>query len=70
MEKVSDMQYGAPVYAADRSAARARGIAGDSAQPSRAQQLMGDIAPKLVQLTDSVLFGRRLGAAPQAGRAR
>ncbi len=27
------------------------------AQPSRAQQLMGDIAPKLADLTDSVLFG-------------
>jgi 4-carboxymuconolactone decarboxylase len=26
-------------------------------QPSRAQQLMGDIAPKLAELTDSVLFG-------------
>ena len=35
----------------------APGVAGDSAQPSRAQQLLGDIAPKLAQLTDSVLFG-------------
>jgi 4-carboxymuconolactone decarboxylase len=26
-------------------------------QPSRAQQLMGDIAPKLAELTDNVLFG-------------
>ncbi len=26
-------------------------------QPSRAQQLMGDIAPKLADLTDNVLFG-------------
>lgn len=25
--------------------------------PSRAQQLMGDIAPKMAELTDSVLFG-------------
>jgi 4-carboxymuconolactone decarboxylase len=25
--------------------------------PSRAQQLMGDIAPKLAELTDTVLFG-------------
>ncbi|RXT16052.1 MULTISPECIES: carboxymuconolactone decarboxylase family protein [unclassified Bosea (in: a-proteobacteria)] len=25
--------------------------------PSRAQQLMGDIAPKLAELTDEVLFG-------------
>ncbi|WP_395398180.1 carboxymuconolactone decarboxylase family protein [Novosphingobium sp. BL-8A] len=26
-------------------------------QPSRAQQLMGDVAPKLAELTDDVLFG-------------
>ena len=26
-------------------------------QQSRAQQLMGDIAPKLAELTDDVLFG-------------
>ena len=26
-------------------------------QPSRAQQLAGDVAPKLAQLTDDVLFG-------------
>jgi 4-carboxymuconolactone decarboxylase len=47
MEKVSDAQYGTPVRAPEAAAA----------QPSRAQQLMGDIAPKLAQLTDSVLFG-------------
>ena len=46
MEKVSDAQYGA-----------SPNVAGDTARPSRAQQLMGDIAPKLAQLTDSVLFG-------------
>src|SRR5215216_1349055 len=28
-----------------------------SAQPTRAQRLMGDIAPKLTELTDNVLFG-------------
>jgi 4-carboxymuconolactone decarboxylase len=28
-----------------------------SVQPTRAQQLMGDIAPKLAELTDNVLFG-------------
>lgn len=27
------------------------------ARPSRAQQLMGDVAPKLADLTDTVLFG-------------
>jgi 4-carboxymuconolactone decarboxylase len=26
-------------------------------QPSRAQQLMGDVAPKMAELTDNVLFG-------------
>jgi 4-carboxymuconolactone decarboxylase len=56
MEKVSDAQYGAP-RGQEAAAAPARGVAGDSAPPSRAQQLMGDIAPKLAQLTDSVLFG-------------
>lgn len=30
---------------------------GTEAQPSRAQQLMGDVAPKLAELTDDVLFG-------------
>ena len=29
----------------------------ESSQPSRAQQLMGDIAPKLADLTDKVLYG-------------
>jgi len=28
-----------------------------SVQPTRAQRLMGDIAPKLAELTDNVLFG-------------
>src|SRR4051812_29247125 len=28
-----------------------------SVQPTRAQQLMGDMAPKLAKLTDNVLFG-------------
>lgn len=41
--------------------ADAQGTAGQSAaaptQPSRAQRLIGDVAPKLAQLTDEVLFG-------------
>jgi 4-carboxymuconolactone decarboxylase len=57
MEKVTDEQYAAPVHGQQASAAAAPRVAGDSAQPSRAQQVMGDIAPKLAQLTDSVLFG-------------
>ena len=57
MEKVSDAQYRAPVRAQAASTADQRGVPSDSGQASRAQQLMGDIAPKLAQLTDSVLFG-------------
>lgn len=47
-EQVSDAQYGLAVHPRDTAA---------GGQPSRAQQLMGDIAPKLADLTDSVLFG-------------
>jgi 4-carboxymuconolactone decarboxylase len=57
MEKVSDAQYGEPVRAQQPAATPAPGVAAEGTQPSRAQQLMGDIAPKLAQLTDSVLFG-------------
>lgn len=49
MEKVSDQQY--------QAASRPRDSGPAAAEPSRAQQLMGDVAPKLAQLTDSVLFG-------------
>ncbi len=38
-----------------------------STQPSRAQQLMGDLAPKLAELTDNVLFGD-VWARPQLSR--
>ena len=68
MEKVSDAQYNAqPGAQAAAVPSPARGVAGDSAQPSRAQQLMGDIAPKLAQLTDSVLFGD-VWARPELSR--
>lgn len=56
MEKVTDAQYGAPLPAQDAPATAAPAAAAD-AQPSAAQRLMGDIAPKLAELTDSVLFG-------------
>ena len=39
-----------------------------SAQPSPAQKLLGDFAPKMVQLTDDVLFGdvwKRGGLSPR-----
>jgi 4-carboxymuconolactone decarboxylase len=49
MEKVTDAQYAAPVTT--------QAAASASEQPSRAQTLMGDIAPKLADLTDQVLFG-------------
>lgn len=49
LEKVSDAQY--------RNAPMAKKNATSAVQPSRAQQLMGDFAPKLADLTDSVLFG-------------
>ena len=58
LEQVSDAQYNArPGVQGAVAPVPARPVASDSTQPSRAQQLMGDIAPKLAQLTDSVLFG-------------
>ncbi len=58
VEKVSDAQYSAPVPAqAPASAPPARPAPGASTQPTTAQRLMGDFAPKLRELTDNVLFG-------------
>jgi 4-carboxymuconolactone decarboxylase len=56
MEKVTDAQYAAQPNAQEAPAAPTPG-ATEGDQPSPAQRLMGDIAPKLAQLTDSVLFG-------------
>lgn len=48
----------APVQAQSPApAATAPAIPGAAAKPTRAQQLMGDVAPKLAELTDNVLFG-------------
>jgi len=58
LEQVADAQYGPPQPAA----------AGAPAQPSQAQRLLGDVAPKLAQLTDDVLFGdvwARPGLSPR-----
>ncbi|SDY30898.1 4-carboxymuconolactone decarboxylase [Variovorax sp. YR266] len=58
LEQVSDAQYGAPQAAA----------AAGPAQPSQAQRLLGDVVPKLAQLTDDVLFGDvwvRSGLSPR-----
>jgi 4-carboxymuconolactone decarboxylase len=54
MEKVSDAQYSVPVRVpGSNPSARAT----RSVQPTAAQRAIGDIAPKLVELTDNVLFG-------------
>jgi len=49
MEEVSDADFNAPLASKPDPA----GTSG----PSRAQQLVGDVAPKLAELTDKVLFG-------------
>lgn len=56
MEQVSDEQYNAPVRAPGSSDASARSTT-SSVQPTPAQRAIGNIAPKLVELTDKVLFG-------------
>ncbi|CAJ0715113.1 hypothetical protein LMG6871_01336 [Ralstonia edaphis] len=48
LEKVGDEQYSAPVRAV---------VTPTASGPTAAQKLMGDVAPKLAQLTDDVLFG-------------
>jgi 4-carboxymuconolactone decarboxylase len=52
MEKVTDVQYLAPIRAQ-----AAPSVSGASAEPMPAQRVIGDISPKLVELTDKVLFG-------------
>jgi 4-carboxymuconolactone decarboxylase len=52
MEKVREEEYGMPIRDPSPSISSSQ-----SAQPSRAQQLIGDFSPKLVELTDEVLFG-------------
>ena len=59
MEKVPDEQYNAPVRpwpAAAGAPVAALGTA-PAGQPTPAQRIMGDFAPKLAQLTDDVLYG-------------
>jgi 4-carboxymuconolactone decarboxylase len=58
MKKVSDEQYGKQPSTSEVS----QGVQNmktepSNPQPSAAQRLMGDIAPKLAELTDEVLFG-------------
>jgi 4-carboxymuconolactone decarboxylase len=54
MEKVTDEQYGAAIR--DRTPAKTTAAAPPD-QPTPAQRIIGDFSPKLVQLTDDVLFG-------------
>jgi 4-carboxymuconolactone decarboxylase len=54
LEQVSDEQYNAPVR---RPAVAVAPAAAPAGQPTPAQRLIGDFSPKLVQLTDDVLFG-------------
>ena len=55
--KVSDAEYGAPVAPrASASPAPAPSAPAGGAPPTPAQRLIGDFAPKLVELTDNVLY--------------
>jgi 4-carboxymuconolactone decarboxylase len=63
MEKVSDAQYGGAVRARATSTPPASAAAA-TPQPTPAQRLIGDFSPKLVDLTDRVLFGE-VWARPQ-----
>ncbi|HEX9785892.1 MAG TPA: carboxymuconolactone decarboxylase family protein [Opitutaceae bacterium] len=58
-EKVSDAEFNAPTPGQPAAAA--------TSGPTRAQQLVGDIAPKLAELTDHVLFAD-VWARPQLAR--
>lgn len=59
MEKVSDAEFNALLPGQPAPAA--------ASGPTRAQQLVGDVAPKLAELTDNVLFGD-VWARPQLSR--
>lgn len=69
LQQVGEADYRAAPRADAPSAAASPATAGTgAAKPSRAQQLMGDVAPKLAQLTDEVLFGdvwARPGLSPR-----
>jgi 4-carboxymuconolactone decarboxylase len=56
MEKVTDEQYDGPVRPAPSPAATATPSPA-AGSPTPAQRLIGDFSPKMVQLTDDVLYG-------------
>lgn len=51
------VEWSEPVTEAQHSASPTLASSVQQTQPTAAQRLMGDIAPKLAQLTDDVLFG-------------
>lgn len=57
LEKVSEEQYRAARTGDAGGRASAPPASGANAEPTRAQRMFGDIAPKLAELTDDVLFG-------------
>jgi len=59
MEKVSDADFNSPLQGKPPTAT--------APGPSRAQQLVGGVAPKLAELTDNVLFGD-VWARPQLAK--
>lgn len=67
MEKVSDAQYRAPVRPQGAAPAAAARSAAGARQQTPAQRLIGDFSPKMVELTDNVLFGD-VWARPELSR--
>jgi 4-carboxymuconolactone decarboxylase len=58
MEKVSDVQYRAPIRAQGAaSVAPANSGSDSSAQSKPSQRAIGDFAPKLAEITDNMLYG-------------
>jgi 4-carboxymuconolactone decarboxylase len=55
MEKVSEEEYNMPVR--KQASSSVPKAPAQSTQPTPAQRLIGDFSPKLVELTDNVLFG-------------
>ena len=67
LEPVSDAQYGAPVESALQPAAPAAAPVSERASLERLRQAYGTFAPKMVELTEGVLFAD-VWARPQLAR--
>jgi 4-carboxymuconolactone decarboxylase len=59
LERVSDAEYGKlpQVHAGASPSTAAPSVRGATVQPTPAQQMLREVAPKLAELTDDVLFG-------------